>query len=72
MSDGVTYFGWQDTSKRPNTDKLAEASEEYEYKRGHAPSVVIMNPADAKEVETELDVRTADYIGKGVYYLGDG
>jgi len=72
----MSYFAWQDESKKPIADKLAAAIAAFEQRYGHTPTAILMNEAERAETALEGFAGAAVGIDSGVrrniYYLSVG
>jgi hypothetical protein len=64
------FLGWfDDSKKKPPAEKIEEAVERYIAKFGEAPTVCLVNEADATQYRG-LEVRVAPYVRPNHFWVG--
>jgi len=66
----MSYLGWfDDNAKKTPDDKIAEAIAAYQARFQAAPNIVLVNAADAVELE-HISVRVESYIRRNNFWIG--
>jgi len=70
QEDTMSYLGWfDDNAKKAPADKIAEAIAAYQARFQAAPNIVLVNAADAVELE-HICVRVESYIRRNNFWIG--
>lgn len=70
MND-VTYLGWYDPAKRHISQRLNDAVDIYELRRGVRPAVVLVNPGQIDDITPPdgVTVYSAPHVAADTFYL---